>query len=184
MDAYKEEFCSWSEGAPRTAVKRLTKAIETSLTERTINAPDWDTLYVARMARDILWSDDKSPVSLDEFTAVSGRGRPLLTGKLCPDAKLHFDDESSTPILFLTSIHSSLPFHTFIHTLTTLSRPLVIRPTSFTAVHTPNSHPRYHNSTRQPSLLPPSPPLPSPRILHLTIRRPPRQRRRRNPSSK
>ena len=71
MDAFKEEFCSSSDGAPRAAVKRLTKAIETSLTERTINAPDWDTLYVARMARDILWSDDKSPVSLDEFTAVS-----------------------------------------------------------------------------------------------------------------
>ena len=28
MDAYKEEFCSSSEGAPRAAVKRLTKAFD------------------------------------------------------------------------------------------------------------------------------------------------------------
>lgn len=41
MDAYKEQFFSDVEGAPRAAVKRLTRAIESELLEATINAPDW-----------------------------------------------------------------------------------------------------------------------------------------------
>jgi len=44
MDAYKEQFFSDEEGAPRLAAKRLTKAIQTQLTESTINAPDWQVL--------------------------------------------------------------------------------------------------------------------------------------------
>lgn len=41
MDDYKEQFFSDQEGAPRAAVKRLTRAIERELVEATINAPDW-----------------------------------------------------------------------------------------------------------------------------------------------
>lgn len=41
MDEYKEQFFSGIEGAPRAAVKRLTRAIERELVEGTINAPDW-----------------------------------------------------------------------------------------------------------------------------------------------
>jgi glycerol-3-phosphate O-acyltransferase / dihydroxyacetone phosphate acyltransferase len=41
MNGYKEEFQSGMEGAPRAAVKRLTRAIENELVEATINAPDW-----------------------------------------------------------------------------------------------------------------------------------------------
>src|SRR5262245_52267695 len=87
MDAYKQQFMSRVEGAPRAAVKRLTKAIETELTEATVNAPDWyvmwnsctdgdpnlqsrDTLYAARMARDLMWEGDKS-INLDEFVIIS-----------------------------------------------------------------------------------------------------------------
>jgi glycerol-3-phosphate O-acyltransferase/dihydroxyacetone phosphate acyltransferase len=87
MDAYKEQFLSGVEGAPRAAVKRLTRAIETELTAATINAPDWyvmrnlctddgpnlqsrDTLYAARMARDLMWEGDKS-INLDEFVTIS-----------------------------------------------------------------------------------------------------------------
>ncbi|KAG5653047.1 hypothetical protein H0H81_002564 [Sphagnurus paluster] len=70
LDAYKEQFFSGEEGAPRAAVKRLTRAIENELVEATVNAPDWDTLYVARMARDILWENTKS-INLDEFVVVS-----------------------------------------------------------------------------------------------------------------
>ncbi|EPS94226.1 acyltransferase [Fomitopsis schrenkii] len=70
MDPYLEQFLSPDEGAPRAAVKRLTAALEQQLIEATINAPDWDTLYAARMARDLLWDDEKS-ISLDEFVPVS-----------------------------------------------------------------------------------------------------------------
>ncbi|KZT63684.1 hypothetical protein DAEQUDRAFT_815496 [Daedalea quercina L-15889] len=70
MDPYLDQFLSSEEGAPRTAVKRLTAALEQQLVETTINAPDWDTLYAARMARDLLWEDEKA-ISLDEFVPVS-----------------------------------------------------------------------------------------------------------------
>ncbi|KAH9932642.1 glycerol-3-phosphate-acyltransferase [Fomitopsis serialis] len=59
VDPYLEQFLSAEEGAPRAAVKRLTAALEQQLIEATINAPDWDTLYAARMARDLLWEDEK-----------------------------------------------------------------------------------------------------------------------------
>ncbi|KAF8798742.1 glycerol-3-phosphate-acyltransferase [Phlegmacium glaucopus] len=70
MDAYKEQFFSSIDGEPRAAVKQLTRAIENELIETSINAPDWDTLYVARMARDLLWETEKS-IKLDDFVAVS-----------------------------------------------------------------------------------------------------------------
>ncbi|KAH8077503.1 glycerol-3-phosphate-acyltransferase [Cristinia sonorae] len=70
MDQYKEEFMSSDEKAPRAAVKRLTAQIEKGLIESTINAPDWDTLYAARMARDLLWADEGS-INLDEFVLIS-----------------------------------------------------------------------------------------------------------------
>lgn len=78
---------SSEEGAARAAAKRLTAAIEQQLIETTINASDWytvlftarddrpnlscrDTLYAARMARDLLWVDPKS-IKLDEFVLIS-----------------------------------------------------------------------------------------------------------------
>lgn len=88
MDEYREQFFSGVEGAPRAAVKRLTRAIEMELVEATINAPDWyfdivspetagadviqirDTLYSARMARDLLWEDERS-IDLEEFVTIS-----------------------------------------------------------------------------------------------------------------
>ncbi|KAG1854377.1 glycerol-3-phosphate-acyltransferase [Suillus tomentosus] len=70
MDEYKEQFFSDLEGAPRAAAKRLTGAIERELVEATINAPDWDTLYSARMARDLLWEDERS-IDLEEFVTIS-----------------------------------------------------------------------------------------------------------------
>lgn len=70
LDAYKQQFFSDVEGAQRAAVKRLTRAIESELLGATINAPDWDTLYAARMARDLLWEGNRS-INLDEFVVIS-----------------------------------------------------------------------------------------------------------------
>lgn len=47
MHSYKQEFLSGVEGAPRSAVKRLTAAIERELTEATINAPDWLVVFTS-----------------------------------------------------------------------------------------------------------------------------------------
>ncbi|KAJ7933930.1 hypothetical protein B0H13DRAFT_1952564 [Mycena leptocephala] len=70
MDSYIGQFSSETEGAPRAAVKRLSRAIESMLVESTVNGSDWDTLYTARMARDIMWEGDKS-INLDEFVPIS-----------------------------------------------------------------------------------------------------------------
>ncbi|KAJ6625367.1 glycerol-3-phosphate-acyltransferase [Mycena sp. CBHHK59/15] len=70
MDSYIEQFSSEIDGAQRAAVKRLSRAIESSLVATTINGPDWDTLYAARMARDIMWEGNKS-INLDEFVVIS-----------------------------------------------------------------------------------------------------------------
>ncbi len=64
--------------AAKLAVKRLTKRIESSLITLTINAPDWETLYAGRMARDLLWEDSKK-LNLDDFVPVSQTSvMPLL----------------------------------------------------------------------------------------------------------
>nr|VWP02489.1 N/A [Ganoderma boninense] len=70
MEDYLGQFMSGEEGAPRAAVKRLTAVIERELTQSTINAPDWDTVYAARMARDFLWPDERS-INLDDFVTIS-----------------------------------------------------------------------------------------------------------------
>jgi glycerol-3-phosphate O-acyltransferase/dihydroxyacetone phosphate acyltransferase len=89
-----EEFLSEGEGAARSAAKRLTRDIENWLIRSTINAPDWlvplqlvqskflmvmsrDTLYSARMARDLLWPDEKS-INLKDFVDISQTYVPNL----------------------------------------------------------------------------------------------------------
>ncbi|THH02962.1 hypothetical protein EW145_g6650, partial [Phellinidium pouzarii] len=67
---YEVQFLSKVEGEPRAAVKRLTQRIESDLTRFTINAPDWDTLYIARMARSLLWEKSKS-INLDDFVSIT-----------------------------------------------------------------------------------------------------------------
>lgn len=68
LQALAEEFMT--EGGAKTSVKKLTKAIEQSLFQMTINAEDWETLYASRMARELLWEGVK-PLNLDDFVTVS-----------------------------------------------------------------------------------------------------------------
>ncbi|KAH9025489.1 glycerol-3-phosphate-acyltransferase [Lactarius hengduanensis] len=56
----------------RATVKLLTRAVQSQLVELTINAPDWDTLYAARMARDLLWEDQES-LDRDEYVNIHRR---------------------------------------------------------------------------------------------------------------
>jgi len=44
VDGYLEEFLSETEGAARSAAKRLTGDIESWLIKSTVNAPDWFVL--------------------------------------------------------------------------------------------------------------------------------------------
>ena len=70
MAEFAEQFMSNAGGEPRAAVKKLSQRIESELTALTINAPDWDTMFVARMARSLLWEKSKN-IALDDFVPVS-----------------------------------------------------------------------------------------------------------------
>jgi glycerol-3-phosphate O-acyltransferase/dihydroxyacetone phosphate acyltransferase len=83
MDDFAGEFMSGEEGAPKSAVKRLTKRIEDDMRRLTINSPEWcvcrssrstkvvsppdltasrirrDSLNAANMAVQLLWADEK-----------------------------------------------------------------------------------------------------------------------------
>jgi len=88
MDPYKEQFFSSIDGEARAAVKRLTRTIENELVETSINAPDWDTLYAARMARDLLWETERS-IKLDDFVVVSQTLVDLFSNvEVTPDFKV------------------------------------------------------------------------------------------------
>ncbi|CDO70086.1 hypothetical protein BN946_scf184806.g13 [Trametes cinnabarina] len=62
----------------RPLVKALTAEIERRLMDITINAPDWDTLYVMEAARDILW-DDKEHIPASHFVWISQNLISLFT---------------------------------------------------------------------------------------------------------
>ncbi|KAF9520307.1 hypothetical protein BS47DRAFT_1335910 [Hydnum rufescens UP504] len=67
---YARKFLSNEDGVARGAVKSLTSEIGSRLVQMTVNAPDWDTLYSARMARHLLWPNDES-IALEEWVAVN-----------------------------------------------------------------------------------------------------------------
>ncbi|KAI0746755.1 glycerol-3-phosphate-1-acyltransferase [Daedaleopsis nitida] len=53
----------------REVIRALSAEIEKHLLDLTINAPNWDTLYTVRTARDILWADEEIPAS--HFVSIS-----------------------------------------------------------------------------------------------------------------
>ncbi|CAE6438453.1 hypothetical protein ACGC1H_006980 [Rhizoctonia solani] len=70
MDQYEAKFLSEEEGAARACAKDLTKQITSQMRSSTINAPDWDTMYSAKMARSLLWPRARS-LDLGDFVPVS-----------------------------------------------------------------------------------------------------------------
>lgn len=70
MDQYEPEFFSESEGDSKLAVKRLTRQIELEIRKASVNAPDWDTAYAAKMAREILW-EEESDLELSNYIDVT-----------------------------------------------------------------------------------------------------------------
>ncbi|KAJ9115588.1 hypothetical protein QFC20_000913 [Naganishia adeliensis] len=69
MDAFEQQFLSEDEGANKLAVKRLTKTLELEMMKLTINAPDWESLIAAKMARELLWERD-SKLAPEEYVKV------------------------------------------------------------------------------------------------------------------
>ncbi|KAH7097251.1 acyltransferase [Auriculariales sp. MPI-PUGE-AT-0066] len=70
LEQLEAEFLNGEEGATKRAVKKLSQEIEARLVDLSINAPDWETLYSARMALDLLWGSERN-VGLPDFVPVS-----------------------------------------------------------------------------------------------------------------
>ncbi|KAH7888964.1 hypothetical protein F5I97DRAFT_1803842 [Phlebopus sp. FC_14] len=123
MQDYREQFFSDLEGAPRAAVKRLTRTIELELVEATINAPDWDTLYAARMARDLLWEDERS-INLNEFVIISQTLVDLFSTK---DAAPNFSSVRRHLLEYYSLLQST---HLTNSVLSSLPLPATLSPTN------------------------------------------------------
>jgi glycerol-3-phosphate O-acyltransferase/dihydroxyacetone phosphate acyltransferase len=70
VDEYMDDYLSGDEDRMRSAAKRITQRIKSEWLEITINADDWDTLFAARMARDLLWDKPRS-INLDDFVSIT-----------------------------------------------------------------------------------------------------------------
>ncbi|CCL99506.1 uncharacterized protein FIBRA_01524 [Fibroporia radiculosa] len=84
---YAERYLQDTGGvdAPREVVRDLTSEIERSMVALTINAPDWDTLHAARMARDILFGDSQN-IPIQEFAEITQILVDAFSGHSSPQA--------------------------------------------------------------------------------------------------
>ncbi|KAA1472683.1 acyltransferase [Dentipellis sp. KUC8613] len=55
----------------RSIVTKMTADIKNAMFQLTVNAPDWDTLRVAEMSRDILWNDTNGRLPLKDWVNAS-----------------------------------------------------------------------------------------------------------------
>ncbi|TFK44667.1 glycerol-3-phosphate-acyltransferase [Crucibulum laeve] len=127
MDEYQEQFMSSAEGASRAAVKRLSRQIESELVEASVNASDWDTLYAARMARDLLWERERS-INLDDFVTIS---QTLVDLFSTPDATNNFKSVKRYLLTYYSLLQSS---HLTNSVLSTLPLPRSLDPNTPAAV--------------------------------------------------
>ncbi|KAF8756979.1 Phosphate acyltransferase [Rhizoctonia solani] len=107
VDQYEAQFLSDEEGAPRACAKDLTKRIKSQMLSLTINAPDWDTLYSAKMARSLLWPRARS-LSLDDFVPVS---QVLIDAFSDPDSSPLFESTKKALLTYYSLLESSKLTH-------------------------------------------------------------------------
>ncbi|KAG6884756.1 hypothetical protein C0993_008495, partial [Termitomyces sp. T159_Od127] len=115
VEAYMQEIFRTGgadvEAVTKTAVRQVTAEIERQMRAMSINAPDWDTLYAAQMARDIIY-EDPANIPLKDWLSVSQSLVDVFTTSSSSPASL---DAAKTALvtyyslLYYTGIsHSSL----------------------------------------------------------------------------
>ncbi|BEI82729.1 hypothetical protein CcaverHIS002_0305970 [Cutaneotrichosporon cavernicola] len=70
MDDYKDDFLNGDDSLRKATVKRLTKRMEVEMHKMTVNAPDWDTMYAAKMATELLWRKEDN-LALADYADVA-----------------------------------------------------------------------------------------------------------------
>ncbi|RDB26185.1 Glycerol-3-phosphate O-acyltransferase 1 [Hypsizygus marmoreus] len=92
----------------RDAVKTIMAEVERQMKEMSVNAPGWDTLYAANMAREILWEDEKN-IPLKDWVEISQTLVNLFTPP--PNPTTHEIYQLDAVIPPLTRYHALL-YHT------------------------------------------------------------------------
>ncbi|KAH8825566.1 acyltransferase [Flagelloscypha sp. PMI_526] len=75
---YVSQYLARHPDDPKQAVKDIMDKVKGELFEHSINAPDWDTLYAAEVARSLMYGDE-SNILLDHWVKISQRLVNLLT---------------------------------------------------------------------------------------------------------
>ncbi|KAF9267667.1 hypothetical protein L218DRAFT_1073776 [Marasmius fiardii PR-910] len=119
----------------RTAVKNIMGKVEERLFAMTVNANNWETLYAAQTARDILFRDPKT-IPLQHWTKISQTLIRLLT------------ETSSSPPQLLENTKSMLNRYSALLHRTSLTHSLVedLFPLPFSIASSPSGYPTrmYH----------------------------------------
>ncbi|KAJ9108766.1 hypothetical protein QFC21_000086 [Naganishia friedmannii] len=141
-EAFEEEFLSQDEGANKLAVKRLTKTLELEMMKLTVNAPDWESLVAAKMAKELLWERESKlapeevvkvqQTLVDMFSPPTSNKqlqelKDLLNkyNRLLITAKLTNNELADLPLPGTLEPSSSTPLPTRFSTLTMLIRDTV-----------------------------------------------------------
>ncbi|KAF8815561.1 hypothetical protein BYT27DRAFT_7193306 [Phlegmacium glaucopus] len=91
IDSYATElFEGDPDAASKLVVKQIMTKVEKQLRNMTINAPDWDTLCAATIARAILWGDDQN-VPLKHWVEISQRLVKMFTPPLEEASSIQYD---------------------------------------------------------------------------------------------
>ncbi len=70
MEDFKDDFLNGDEALRKATVKRLTKRMELEMHKMTVNAPDWDVKYAAKMATELLWRKEDN-LALADYVDVA-----------------------------------------------------------------------------------------------------------------
>ncbi|KAG8743994.1 hypothetical protein FRC12_014918, partial [Ceratobasidium sp. 428] len=104
---FESGFLSEEEGAARACAKALTKQIQSQMLSLTINAPDWETLYSAKMTRSLLWPRTRS-LKIEDFVPVS---QVLVDLFSAPNSSPYFESTRKA----LLAYHSLLEYAKLSH---------------------------------------------------------------------
>ncbi|KAF9456312.1 hypothetical protein BDZ94DRAFT_1177998 [Collybia nuda] len=91
------------DAASKLVVKNIMVEVEKQMKEMSINAPDWDTLYAAETARDILWENDKT-LLLKDWVTVSQNLIKLFSTPASPEHS-DLDDVKASLVKYRALLH-------------------------------------------------------------------------------
>ncbi|KAF5374167.1 hypothetical protein D9615_008902 [Tricholomella constricta] len=107
----------------RISVKLVMVEVEKQLRAMSVNAPDWDTLYAAQMARDLLW-EDPANIPLKDWVFISQTLVELFTVSTTspPTVNTHLTSAKTALTKYYALLHYTHIEHSALNTLLPMTR--------------------------------------------------------------